>query len=132
MAGDPGKGSNLTAVLLVGMEGELWPHPVLCSLHMCLSSPAVVPLEPRTGDLNFSHGSLQSCDKGMGLHCSPSSCTAFSLADRLLDSCRGANGKTQERRHHMLEIQYASRIHSVKLDGVSRLRVSSKLCVGWN
>lgn len=97
MAGDPGKGSNQTAVLLVGMEGELWPHPALCSLHTCLSSPAAVPLEPRTGDLNVRHGSLQSWDKGMGLHDSPSSCTAFSLADRLLDSCRGATGHLVKR-----------------------------------
>lgn len=72
-----------------------------------VSCPAAVPLEPRTGDLNFSHGSLQSCDKGLGLHCSPSSCTAFSLADRLLDSYRGATGHLVKREDSRKEASHA-------------------------
>lgn len=127
---------------VISPQGFWWGWKESCghtqlSLHTCLPSPAAVPLEPTMRDLNFSHSSLQPCDKGMGLHCSPSNCTAFSLADRLLDSRRGATRhlvKREDKKGGITCLRFnmpAAYIVSSWME-VSRLRVSSKLCVGWN
>lgn len=59
MAGDPGKGSNLTTVLLVRMEGKLRTHPALLVVILTHVSLPHCCSARRSGDLSPSHSSLQ-------------------------------------------------------------------------